>query len=372
MMAAKSRLRDVLEKVGLVLGSVLFFLLVAELIVRASSDEIDTFELKNFALSKLSLFQSRFPASYDPELGWVPTAGYGSTKNEWMTKVTIDDEGLRVTGGKNLTDAKPILTLGDSFMFGDEVDDEDSMPARLEERLKRRVLNAGVFGYGIDQAVLRGERWLDKADVDWVILMIVPEDVWRTMLRVRTGVEKPYFELRDGAPFLTNVPVSPSRPSIEDVGLGRKVFGYSYLVDWTYRRLNRAKEWYIGDFPEHYGHQDREVAQQISCKLIQRLAAKAKAKGVKGIMVSAYSRPATQAPSDHEYMAPTQRMLRCGRDAGFLMFDMHPTLHEIWVKDRKRSASLYVDGKGHMTRAGNDLIAEKLEALITGTSTATY
>lgn len=369
--STKSRGRDLAEKLVLVLASVVFFLLVAELVVRATSDEIDTFTFKNFALSKLSLFQSAFPASYDPELGWVPTPGYASTRNVWNTSVSIDDEGLRVTNGRDFG-GRPILALGDSFMFGDEVDDADAMPARLEERLNRRVLNAGVFGYGIDQAVLRGERLVDVYDPEWVILMIVPEDVWRTMLVKRTGVEKPYFDLKDGELVLTNVPVSPERPSIDDVGLGRKIFGYSYLVDWTFRYLNRAKQWYIGDFPEVYAHGDRERAQVISCKLIQRLAAKLKAKNIRGIITSAYSRPATQAPTSNEYLHPTQRMLRCGAEAGMLMFDTHPTFHEITRTDPRRSASLFVDGKGHFTRAGNDLVASQMAALITGTSTRTH
>ncbi|MEQ9503858.1 MAG: hypothetical protein RIT81_43790 [Deltaproteobacteria bacterium] len=367
----KSRARDVFEKIGLVLASIVFFLLAAELGARALSDEVDTFAFKNFALSKLLLFQSAFPASYDPELGWIPTPGYSSSRNQWNKKVTIDDDGLRVTNPGEFP-GPPIITLGDSFMFGDEVDDEDSMPARLEARLNQRVLNAGVFGYGIDQAVLRGERMLEKHDPAWVILMIVPEDVWRQMLRIRTGVEKPLFDLVDGKLVLTNVPVSPTRPSIDDVGLGRKVFGYSYLVDWTYRRLNRAKEWYIGDFPEHYAYNDGEKAQKIGCMLIRRLGEKLKARGIRGIITSAYSRPATQAPTTNEYLDPTHRMLDCGASAGMLKFDTHPTFHRIASSDPKKSATLFVDGRGHFSRAGNDLVAEKMQALITGTSTLTF
>ena len=43
---------------------------------------------------------------------------------------------------------------------GDEVDDREAWPAQLQGLLGRRVVNGGVTGYGLDQMVLRAERFV--------------------------------------------------------------------------------------------------------------------------------------------------------------------------------------------------------------------
>lgn len=65
----------------------------------------------------------------------------------------IDQEGLRTTGDAPGGAGPPILAVGDSFTFGDEVDALEAWPAQLQALLGRRVLNGGVTGYGLDQTV---------------------------------------------------------------------------------------------------------------------------------------------------------------------------------------------------------------------------
>jgi hypothetical protein len=101
---------------------------------------------------------------------------------------------------------------------------------------------------------------------------------------------------------------------------------------------------------------------------VKRLAKKIREAGALGIITSAYSRPTTQAPTTNDYLAPTHRMLRCGAEAGMVSFDTHPMFHEIAKRDPKRSASLFVRGVGHMSRAGNDLIAQEMARIITSTT----
>ena len=54
----------------------------------------------------------------------------------------------------------PILAVGDSYTYGEEVGENDSWPAQLQRIKNQRVLNAGVSGYGFDQSVLRAELTL--------------------------------------------------------------------------------------------------------------------------------------------------------------------------------------------------------------------
>ena len=123
----------------LVGGSTLAGLFVAEVGVRIVDDEVGVFTWRNFAESKLNLFSSAYPAAHDPDLGWTPRPGYRGDDNVWKTIVSIDDDGLR-NNGQPRPKGKPIVVVGDSFAFGDEVSDNQTLPAALERATGRPVL----------------------------------------------------------------------------------------------------------------------------------------------------------------------------------------------------------------------------------------
>jgi len=89
----------------------------------------------------------------DPLLGWRYRAGHRDAAN------VINDQGLRGARRYARRPAPGVLrvaALGDSFVYGSEVNDSAAWPA-LTERLfpELEVLNYGVGGYGVDQAYLR-------------------------------------------------------------------------------------------------------------------------------------------------------------------------------------------------------------------------
>lgn len=97
--------------------------------------------------------------------------------------VTIDSLGFR---GAEFTRAKPVnqlrvVMLGDSYVYGDFVDDDQTFPVQLEQRLRRAcgdalVINAGVGGTTIvDQAQML-RRTLPLAP-DAVVLVYVVDDI---------------------------------------------------------------------------------------------------------------------------------------------------------------------------------------------------
>jgi hypothetical protein len=108
-----------------------------------------------------------------------------------------------------------IVCIGNSFTHGDAVPYEDTWPHHLSSKTGRTVLNMGVGGYGIDQAVLRFMR--SGMTCDTVILGLVPGDLERSLTTVYNyytgGVKtKPRFHFdADGSHTLLNVPcLSPS------------------------------------------------------------------------------------------------------------------------------------------------------------------
>lgn len=107
-------------------------------------------------------------------------------RRDLPARIRINGLGFR---GADMEERKPpgafrVLALGDSYTFGDHVDDEDAYPARLESALRAlrpgtrvEVVNAGVNGFGIlDEAAL-WRRAGGRLDPDVVLITFTPNDV---------------------------------------------------------------------------------------------------------------------------------------------------------------------------------------------------
>jgi len=100
-----------------------------------------------------------------------------------------------------------IMTLGDSFTFGDEISDAETYSTDLATILPNtEVLNLGVSGYGHDQMLLYLQEEGIKYRPDVVILGYVSLDADRD-LRSFNAFAKPKFELSHDQLRLTDVPV---------------------------------------------------------------------------------------------------------------------------------------------------------------------
>ena len=133
-MITKSTAQNIL----LVLISVCITLLSLELVLRIRGGILFRFDSFTAPANPFSGME------YDSRLGWIPRPGrYGS---DWTSNV--DSLGLRDNGRSMAATGRPILAVGDSFTFGNEVEDNETWPAYLEEILNKRVINAGVGAYG--------------------------------------------------------------------------------------------------------------------------------------------------------------------------------------------------------------------------------
>lgn len=351
---------------ALIFSSVAFSVCGAEVVARATADDVELFTTRNFARSKLSLFDSAYPSAYDATLGWVPRPGYaGRRDNAWKTQVTIDADGYRENGGDAA--GPEILAVGDSFTFGDEVDDEDTFPAHLERLLGRRVVNAGVFGYGLDQSVLRAERYLGAHRPSAVVLQAVRDDLVRMQMSKRTGVAKPFFTLprsetsTRGVLRLEGVPTSPVRPSIDTIGPLRTVLGHSYLVDSLMRRFGHGAWWYVGQWDDAYAYQDLELATEIGCRLVERLGERLMEVGARGVFVAEYaSHVLTLSEDDDPYIRPLKTVAACARSAGFEVVDTHVAWRALAKSDPPAFQARYA--RVHLSSAGNAALAAEVAA----------
>ncbi len=332
--------RAVLAGITALLGLALA-LLVGELAVRAWRGRLLSWSSPRHDM--LRLLRSAYPAAYDPLLGYVPRPGSHGDANAWGTRVTIDALGLRRhDAGVTLDDRAPLLALGDSFTFGDEVDDADTWPARLERRLGQRVWNAGVFGYGLDQMVLRAEALLDAHAFAGVIVAFIPDDLERCEFSYRFAA-KPYFDVSAGGLVLRNVPVPEPPERLAAPGL----LARSHLLDFVMLRLARER-WLAGATDLVRVHRR---GLDVAGLLIERLAARCARQGLPLLVVALGESPHPTHPS--------RRLLRHAREQGALTLDLSAPLVAELRADEARQARYFRPG-GHFSAPGNAWAAARI------------
>jgi hypothetical protein len=199
----------------------------------------------------------------DPLLGWAPRPEYRSPD------LNYDAEGRRRMPALADNAHAPILTTGDSFAVGEEVADDESWPAFLQGLLQRRVVNAGVGGYGLDQTVLRTEQQVAALRPSVIVVAFIADDLRRIEMRRLWGSEKPYFSTSsDGALVLHKVPVPGVEAPSEHLSFWQRAFGWSMLINTITYRIGWHDEWsnrIRRALPEGAG-------KEMICPLMQRLA----------------------------------------------------------------------------------------------------
>src|SRR5262245_59929024 len=215
------------------------------------------FTLQDWRALHVNVLQSVM--QYDALLGWVPapntsapfnTLDYGIRKNSGEREAVV-------TGG--------ILAVGDSYTAGSEVIDTDTWPAQLENLLGRRVLNAGVMGYGVDQSVLNAERLLPILKPRIVLVGIYEEDVFRATYK-SYNAPKPYFVEQDGQWRHGNHPV-PAAEAADPEPLYKSVLARFLSVHLA---LQRYRGWWFTG-PGMRFEQVSRAPVKTSCHALERL-----------------------------------------------------------------------------------------------------
>jgi hypothetical protein len=100
-----------------------------------------------------------------------------------------------------------VIVVGDSFTFGDDIDDRETWPYQLAELDPRlNVLNMAQTGYGIDQMYLTLKENIERQQPRLVIAAFISDNLYRSLLKFR-DYKKPRFLLQDGQLKLTNTPI---------------------------------------------------------------------------------------------------------------------------------------------------------------------
>jgi len=143
-------------------------------------------QIKSISQEDIGQFIS---GQFDPDLGW--NNGGISYEHEGKSYKISRDRGRINPYQSSLV---RISAYGDSFTFGDEVENNETHPFFLSQLTQSNVINYGVSAYGTDQALKSLEKNLKNGKrTDVVVLEFIQDSIKRNMnmyLAFKYGYEK--------------------------------------------------------------------------------------------------------------------------------------------------------------------------------------
>ena len=341
----------------LVIGSVLFALVVAELVLRALGQ---TPFVVNPERAKFWV--------HDETLGWRhrPDRSGVFRKDPFEIRVSINSAGLRddEVPREKPPGRKRIVVLGDSYTWGFGVEQADIFTEILERSLPGvDVLNAGVSGYATDQQLL----WLQREGMDFepdlVLLVFTGNDEHDNAQHLVYGIyHKPKFVVRDGDLVLTHVPVpraSAPRRWMYWLGQRTALFGLLGRVRYTVigavrnriDRETRARETAGGETVEAPSLRPPEERFEVTLALIEEMKRTANAGGARfGMMIHGHG---WVAGYHGRYWEMVETLKRLGHEPF--------VLEECPDYDKQ---GMMIPKDGHWNEKGHRLVAREFERMI--------
>lgn len=303
----------------------------------------------------------------------VPGRSGWQRSDEYDSFIAINSKGLR---DPERPYAKPdgvfrILMLGDSFVEGLQVGQEQTLPAQLEALLAQQlggaveVINAGVSRYGTGNALAFLEAEGLRYQPDLVIYAFYPNDV-------TDDIDNDLFRLVDGK--LTRQPASTALS--ERVRL--VLYDYSYIyrfalglsIQWSYTNDDTLIDTEWGKVLPIYRaalHPREERAWELTAHLLARMAAAVSEQGARFAIVclpedfQSQDRLWQQVEQSAEHLlrdAPN-RMLAAALPDGVPYLDLLPAF--LAAQDEV----LYYEKDHHFNPAGQTFAAGQIAAFLT-------
>lgn len=351
-----SKLRELAQNVALMVGSLVFVFVLAELLLRAV-----------LFVDSLPSFGLREPWRYaDAELDddyWKLTYLWGRSSNAqavgsvdeqlgWNAPVSERDPlGIYAEAPYTIADFEnPLLFYGDSFVGG-----PDNIPQKLDRLLpERSVLNLGVGGYGVDQTFLKFRETAHLFDGPEVLFGILTYDLDRSVLGIRTH-QKPYFVLENGELTLKNTPVLPTTGEYIDkhpIEIGSYFFRFVVF---------RMREFLSEEtFLSLLGYDERNARKRtINRAILEAFRKEADELGIDSAVVLFYAGEEIHTPTWREdFLKDTLG------DIGIDYFDTRRFLLDYMSEYGVELTELYREDLGHLNQNGRQVVAGGLAAWI--------
>ncbi len=302
----------------------------------------------------------------DPSLGWTISPGESVGED---VLYQADAVGMRALPGHASIGPDEsnirIAAFGDSFTHCDEVPFEECWTHLVEIETEARVFNAGVPGYGTDQAYLRYLEMRDIIEPDIVILGLMIGDIkrnvniFRTFMGEWTAWTKPRFVLDGDSIRLINQPAASPAESPDMIAQGHPLLAH----DWWYD----PEEWRDGLLAKSVAYRfararlgrERERSNYylstseptlVTARIVSAFKRQVEETGGRFICLIIPSQP------DLRYSDPVpwQPLLTRLTKAGVEIIDPTTSLREL-----ADSPGLF-ESQGHYARLGNEVLAQSL------------
>ena len=213
-----------------------------------------------------------------PVLGWAPEPGrrYEARKTRgeqvlYDVYYTIDENGFRITPPPNRENAPAILFTGCSFTFGEGLNDEESFPYRVAQKLDGRykICNLAYSGYGAQQTLANIRHGLYKKALGdsqplAMIHLSIPDHADRAVGALSWGQRAPRFFAGSDGRLETNGTFENSGTTgewlryvrlkeAEKSELGKRLFSYRTSdedIELWIELLKSARREFQDSFPE--------------------------------------------------------------------------------------------------------------------------
>ncbi len=248
--------RSALFKVGLIAGAFVLALFLGEAALRIfCRDRLEVVEDERYLLYR-----------YDETLGWFPIPNTRQrVKASRPFTVVHNSVGFRDrehTSGES----QAIIFLGDSFVWGYDVDAAERFTDKLQARHPDwNVYNFGVSGYGTDQEYMLLQRYFDAVHPRVVFLLFCTEtdDMDNSSNMRYGGYYKPYCTVNGNHLELHGVPV----PRLERVWMAEhERLAHSYLVRLLVRAYFKPKSPPVLQNPSPTGPIIRDLQKYVQSK----------------------------------------------------------------------------------------------------------
>jgi hypothetical protein len=305
---------------------------------------------------------------YDQELGWVGVPNFYE-KNYFAPGVYLRTNSRGFRANEEFTErVSPgklrIICSGDSFTFGDGVDNDHTW-CQLLESIDGRIqaVNMSWTGYGVDQMYLWYKRDGAALDHDVHVFAFITDDFRRLQLTSLVGYGKPVLKLHDGELVADNVPVpKPSRflhwlalkPS--PLRQFRSVAALAALA----RRVLPARESTLGNGPT-------DEQRQVVGKMIEALQAIEKQKNSILVLVYLPNRGYGYEQSIPSLAWRAFIRTEC-RKRGVVFFDLLDDFQKLplTMKDGMfiwpGSVQYFAEAAGHYDDQGHEYVAKQVYA----------